>query len=74
MKNYQVVFYSSGNGCLRTSPLPEAEVLKIKEWLLEDTNKPYYIKYGKKHFKTEFAVFFKNNLVCVDFDLAEVEE
>jgi hypothetical protein len=65
MKYYEVVFYHSG-GTLRTYPLPEEEIKKIKKWLLEDNNKPYYIEYPNS--QTESAVFFKSSLVCVDFD------
>lgn len=68
MKYYEVVFYSSGGGVLRTAPLPQDEIIKIKKWLLTDDNKPYFIEYQTKHFHTDFAVYYKNNLVCIDFD------
>lgn len=70
MKRYSVVFYSSGGGVLRTYPLPQEEISKIKKWLMEDNNKPYFIEYQEKN-HTDFAIYYKNNLVCVDFDLVE---
>lgn len=74
VKSYSIVFYFGTGGSLKTAPLPLEEIAKIKAWLLADDNKPYFIEYQKKYFKTDFAVFYKNNLVCVDFDREEWEE
>jgi hypothetical protein len=74
MKSYSVVFYFGAKGSIRTAPLPLDEIIKIKKWLLSNDDKPYFIEYKTKRFKTDFAIFYKNNLVCVDFDREEWEE